>query len=311
MPDYDRVAILGSGAMGSMFGGRMAERGIDVTLLDVWDDHVQAINEDGLRLVSPEGTERTIDVPASTDPSSIEAVDLVVVFVKGTQTKTAMADAAALWETDPDVLTLQNGLGNPEIIAESVPSANVLAGVTGQGATLLGPGHVKHAGEWPTTIGAYFDASDERVAAIADLLRAGGFETDVTDDIHTDIWEKVCVNIGLTGPSALSRARVGTVAGTDPARRLVRAAVREVVDVAAAEGYDLRDDIVEYVIDVGEATAENKSSMLQDVEAGRETEIERLHGEVVRRGEVADVAVPVNRTIADLVRLAEHRMGHR
>jgi 2-dehydropantoate 2-reductase len=315
-----RVAVLGSGAMGSLYGGRLARSGVDVTLVDVRADHVEAVRADGLRIDVDDAaiTEEwgagdgsvSVDVAATTDPGSVPDVDLVVVFVKSTATATAVADAAETGLLEgAEVLTLQNGLGNPETIAEYVPEERVIAGVTSHGATLAGPGRVFHAGAGPTRIGRYFAGNDGRVATVADAFRAAGFETEVTDAVGDAIWEKVLVNLGINAPTALARVDNGALAATGPGRCLVEAVVTEAAAVASAAGADVREDAVEHVLAVAAATAENRSSMRQDVEAGRETEIERLHGAVVDRAERAGIDVPVTRTLADLVRLAESSGG--
>ena len=300
-----RVAVLGSGAMGSLYGGRLAESGVDVTLVDVRREHVETIRSDGLRISTGDGVE-TVGVEATTDPESVGPVELVVVFVKSTATATAMADAdeAGLHE-GADVLTLQNGLGNPETIAGYVPEERVIAGVTAHGATLEEPGHIFHAGRGPTRIGRYAADNGDRVAAVAGALRAAGFETEVTGDVEAAIWEKVLVNVGINAPTALARVTNGKLASTAPGRRVVEGAVAEAAEVARAEGHDVREDAVEHVLAVADETGENRSSMLQDVEARRRTEIERLHGAVVDRAERAGIDAPVNRTLAELVRLTE------
>jgi 2-dehydropantoate 2-reductase len=305
-----RVAVLGSGAMGSLYGGRLAASGYDVTLVDVWAEHVETIRDEGLRIRSTDG-EETVEVAATTDPGSVGPVDLVVVFVKGTATRTAMAEATepTLIDDHVDVLTLQNGLGNPETIAEFVPSERVIAGVTAHGATMVGPGRISHAGEGPTSIGRYFTENDDGVDRVASALCDAGFETTVTDDVRGAIWGKVLVNVGINAPTGLARVDNGALVATEPGRRLVEAAVTEAARVARHEGHDVRDGVVEHVLAVAEATGENRSSMRQDVEAGRATEIDRLHGAVVDRAEEAGIDVPVNRTLADLVRLAETGAG--
>lgn len=305
MPTDLRVAVIGSGAMGSLYGGRLAASGVEVTLVDIWTEHIETIREQGLRITSSDD-EETIDVAATTNPESIESVELVLLFVKSTATETAMADAA---ETgllnDADVLTLQNGLGNPETIAEFVPEKRVIAGVTSHGATMDGPGQIFHAGAGPTSIGRYFAENDDHVKRIARTLQDAGFETIVTDAVRDAIWEKVLVNIGINAPTALARVKNGTLATTAPGRRIVETAVMEAARVAHSEGHDIRQDIVDHVLAVAETTGGNRSSMRQDVEAGRKTEIEKLHGAVVARADRVDINAPVNRTLADLVRLAE------
>ncbi|MFC6962634.1 ketopantoate reductase family protein [Halocatena marina] len=298
------IAILGSGAMGSLFGGLLSADGHDVTLIDVWEKHVHTINESGLTITELNGTERTVDVPAVSDPDAAAPVDLVVVFVKSTDTKTALADAEPILDT-ADVLTLQNGLGNPETIAEFVSETQIIAGVTAHGSTLEAPGHISHAGVGSTSIGRYFDENDPTVEHIAEAFSRAGIDTEVTDDIRDAVWEKVLVNVGINASTALSRVQNGRLADTKPGTRLLQAAVTEAIAVARSEGRTVREDIVSHVKAVAEATGANTSSMRQDIEAGRQTEIERLNGEIVRLADQHDIEVPINRTMADLVRLAE------
>lgn len=298
------VAVIGSGAMGSLFGGHLAQAGVRVSFVDVWEAHVEAMNEEGLVIETPEGTERIQDVQATTSPASVGPVDLLLVFVKSIHTRQAVADAAPLLD-GTDVLTLQNGLGNPETLAEFVDESRVIAGVTAHGSTMVGPGHIRHAGRGPTTIGRYFVDNDDRVAAIAETFTGAGIETAVAADITDAVWEKVLVNVGINAATALARVRNERLVTAEPGRRLLGRAVREATAVAAAEGVAVRDDIVDHVLDIAERTGANRSSMRQDVEAGRRTEIETLNGEVVRRAEAHDIETPVNRTLADLVRLTE------
>lgn len=334
------IAVVGAGAMGSLFGGRLAA-GNDVTLVNRGAEHVAAINERGLIIVDDTGEDsvsgddddsstddrpsaadgvsvrtETVDVPATTNPADVGTVDLLVLFVKSHQTAAAMADAAPLIGPETAVLTLQNGLGNAETIAERVPEARVLAGVTTHGAIRETPGRVRHTGAGDTTLGRYFDGdetardeggrlADERLRAIADRFTAAGLPTEIVDDAPTLLWEKALVNAGINAPTALARVTNGQLSDTGPGRRLVERAVTEAATVARANGYDVREDAIDYALSVAERTAVNRSSMLQDVEAGRRTEVEALYGAVVERGERVDVDAPVNRTLADLVRLAE------
>jgi 2-dehydropantoate 2-reductase len=303
-----RFAVLGGGAMGSLFGGRLAADGADVTVVHRGADHVRAIRRDGLTVETPDGDARTVNLAATTDPDDPGDVDVVLVLVKSTDTREAVTGAASLLR-GADVLTLQNGLGNPEAIAEVVEEEAVLAGVTAQGATFLGPGRVRHAGRGPTRIGRYFAGDDGTVEAIADRFTAAGIKTAVADDVRVAVWEKVLVNVGVNAATALARVPNGHLADTDPGRRLLESAVSEAAAVARAEGRPVREDAVEHTIAIAEETAANHSSMRQDVERGRTTEIETINGAVVERAADHGIDVPVNRTLADLVRLAEAGYG--
>jgi 2-dehydropantoate 2-reductase len=298
------VAVLGSGAMGSLFGGRLAQAGMAVSFIDVWEEHVDALNDAGLVIETSDGTERVSDVRATTSPGSVGPVDLLLVFVKSIHTRDALVDATPLLD-GADVLTLQNGLGNPETLAEFVDESRVIAGVTAHGSTMVGPGHIRHAGSGQTTIGRYFVENDDRVTAIAERFAAAGIDTTVSSEITDAIWEKVLVNVGINAATALARVRNERLTTADPGQRLVDRAVSEAAAVADAEGIDIRTDIVDHVLEIADRTGSNRSSMRQDVEAGRTTEIETLNGAVVNRAEAHGIDTPVNRTLADLVRLAE------
>lgn len=299
------VVIIGSGAMGSLFGGRLAADEHDVTLVDTWEEHVRALNENGLVISTPDGTEQTIEVTAVTDPATIESIDVAIIFVKSIHTESALQDSAPILEDEVDVITVQNGLGNPETIAHYVPEEHVIAGTTAQGAILEGPGHITHAGQGPTLIGRYYGESDDKDYEIADQFTSAGIETEVTNTVKDIIWEKVLVNIGINAATALAKVQNGLIARTDSGRQIAKMAVSEAIVVAQAEGRSIRDDMVEYVMEVSESTAPNKSSMCQDLEAGRKTEIETLNAEIIRRAERHEISVPVNRTLTNLIRLAE------
>jgi 2-dehydropantoate 2-reductase len=304
------VAVLGAGAMGSLFGGLLAEAGTPVTLVGRSGEHVSAVAERGLRIEATDGEVRTVEVDATTDPAAVADADLVVVFVKSYDTESAMAGVADHLG-DADVLTLQNGLGNAETVAEYVPRERVLAGTTTHGAVREEPGVVRHAGVGDTRLGRYFEPTDDRAREVADLLSAAGVETEVVEHVRDVVWEKVLVNVGVNAATALAGVQNGVIAEARPGHRLVERAVGEAVRVAAAEGRTVPEDVVERVLAVARDTADNESSMRQDVEAGRRTEIDALNGAVVARAERHDLPAPVNRTLADLVRLAEVGAGVR
>jgi 2-dehydropantoate 2-reductase len=303
-----RIVVLGAGSLGSLFAGRLAASDADVTLLGRASEHFERVATAGLNLTRPDGTRQTVPVETSTDSQIVEDADVLVVCVKSYDTDAAMADVSAhLARTD--VLTLQNGLGNAETIAEYVPAERVVAGTTTHGATVESPGHVRQAGVGDTTIGRYFAPNDDRVDALASALTDAGIQTTVTDDPERAVWTKVLVNAGINATTALARVPNGALLEDDAGEHLLCRAVREGTEVARAEGVDVPEDVVERTRTVAEGTATNRSSMRQDVEAGRRTEIEALNGELARRAADHGIDAPVNETLADLVRLAEARDG--
>ena len=306
-----KIAVIGAGAMGSLFGAYLAKAGAAVTVVDVWPEHVAAIRGQGLTLSEAAGDE-VVRLDAALGTGGLEPVDLVILFVKSAATRFAALDAAALLRPGGRVLTLQNGLGNAEVIAEIVGAERVLAGTTAQGATLLGPGRVRHGGSGETHIGRLFGEVDEFCHEVAALLTNAGLPTVVEPDVRSLIWGKLIINTGINALTALLRLRNGQLAELDETRQLLALAVEEAVQVARAAGVLLPyANPVDKVLAVAAATGQNQSSMLQDVLRGSPTEIAVINGAIVREGERLGVATPVNRTLTLLVQALENRSCNR
>ena len=306
-----KMAVIGAGAMGSLFGAYLAKAGEAVTVVDIWPDHVAAIRSQGLVLGEETGDEVVrLDAVLGTD--GLAPVDLVILFVKATATRQAAIAAAALLGPGGRVLTLQNGLGNAEVIAETVGGENVLVGTTAQGATLLGPGRIRHGGRGETHIGRLSGDNDSFCAQVAAMLSKAGLPTVVEPDVRSLVWGKLVINTGINALTALLRLRNGQLAEQAETRRLLALAVEEAVLVARAAGVQLPyEDPVEKVLAVAVATGQNQSSMLQDVLRGSPTEIAVINGAIVREGERLGVATPVNRTLTLLVQALENQSGNR
>lgn len=291
--------------MGSLFGGMLVEAGHEVVLVARNRAHVEAVSSEGLQVTGVDGTERWIDVPVTAEPAEAGPADLLLVFVKSYDTAAAMAGADPLLASDPDVLTLQNGLGNAETIAEHVPEERVLAGTTAHGSIFVGPGHVRHTGVGSTVLGRYFVPNDRAVERVAGVFSEAGIRTEAIEAVPDAVWAKVLVNVGINAATGLARVHNGAMTDSEPGRRLLRRAVREAARVARAEGRDVGDDPVAETRAVAEATADNRSSMWQDLSTASRTEVDYINGAVVDLGERHGIDVPVNRTLTDLVRLAE------
>ena len=194
-----KVAVLGAGAMGCLFGGELAERGLEVTLIDVWQEHVDAINRDGLRVVGHRG-DRRVGVSATTDPATCGPVDVVLVHCKAASTVAAVSAArdAGLFDGATVAISFQNGLGNEETIAGVIGAGRVLGGVTAQGASIEGPGCIHSYADLPSQIGEMSGGVSDRVRAIADAFSKHGLETVASADIRHDIWKKLMVNVSVS-----------------------------------------------------------------------------------------------------------------
>ncbi|MFC1886352.1 ketopantoate reductase family protein [Thermodesulfobacteriota bacterium] len=297
-----KIAIIGAGAMGSLFGALLAESGTEVLLCDIWSDHVTAINQDGLQ-VEQEGKTRTVRIHATTDPDEIGHADLVMIFVKSTQTAQAAETAAGIAGPNGLLMTLQNGMGNADLISQCVDPSQVIAGTTSHGATVIGPGMIRHAGKGPTTIGSWLkaDSIPESVSEIADIFNRAGIEAKTVIDVRPVIWEKLLVNIGINAITALTGIKNGQIVNLDATRNLSRNAVEEARTVAAAQGVKTRSDAVSHVFQIAEATSANRSSMGQDVDHKRQTEIGAINGFIVNEANRLGLKAPVNKTLTALI----------
>lgn len=298
-----RFAVLGAGALGSVLAGTLAAEH-SVTLVGHESPHLGAIRDSGLTVERPNGSTESHRLDATQDHGAVSDADVLIVAVKAYDTVAAMDDVEP-YLGDVDVLTLQNGLGNAETIQTVVPPERVIAGTTTNGAYVGEPGVAHHTGWGETTIGRLWAENDERVGTLAAAFRSVGFETSVTADVGRAIWQKVLVNVGINPITALAGVQNGALVEVGPGRRLLEAAVREAEMVANQEGHEFERDPVAVTMDVARETADNWSSMRQDVERGSQTEIGALNGAIVELAEGHDLAVPVNNTLVDLVRLME------
>lgn len=297
-----RIVIVGAGAMGSLFGGLLSLAGEDVVLVDVWREHVDAINRNGLRIHGI-GGERVVRVRAATSHGEAGPADLLILFVKSYDTERAVRDSMPIITSRTTILTLQNGLGNVEKIGSIAGFEKVIAGVTMHGATLTKPGEVFHAGAGLTYIGEIGGGVSKRVEEIAGIFNRAGIETRVSSNILEMIWRKAIVNSAINAIGALTRLRNGELIAMPEIVEVMSQVVREGVEVAGRLGIRLSyEEMINSVLEVCRATANNKNSMLQDVERMRRTEIEAINGAIVKYGERLGVPTPVNRLLTILVR---------
>ncbi|MDT3436974.1 ketopantoate reductase family protein [Haloarcula sp. 1CSR25-25] len=291
------IVVVGAGSLGSLVGGLLA-RAHDVTLVGR-DPHVGTVSEDGLSVV---GTEQ-FRVHPSAQTTVPRRADLALVTVKAYDTAAVGADLA---DCALDAcLSLQNGMGNEERLAAEL-DCPVLAGTCSYGARLREPGTVAFTGRGEVVLG---DRNGGRSAVADDVgtaFRAAGIETTVATDMPTRLWEKLAVNAGINAVTALARVENGALADS-PADAIAADAARETAAVAREQDIDLSDErAVSLVERVVRDTAANHSSMYQDVSADQQTEIDAINGYVA---DTATVPVPVNETLAALVRTWERHRG--
>ncbi len=298
-----RIAILGGGgAMGGLFGGYLARAGNDVTLVDVSKEAVVAINTDGLSIEEKDGSKDVVKVAATDDPASVGTVDLIVNFVKCYHTEAAVRAAAPMIGGETAVLSLQNGWGNAPRIASIVGEDRVIVGLTYHGGMLLAPGKVKHPGTGMTFVGELSGGRSLRTERVAAAFGEAGIETTLSERIIDEVWKKLALNCCTLPTSAVMRFLAHELVAHDSAKSLMADILGEVVDVAKARGIGL-DYHERWAAITGllEKAIGGKASMLQDVEASRETEIEVINGAIVDAGRETGVATPVNQAMVRLV----------
>ena len=302
-----KIAVIGAGAMGSLFGAMLAGADNEVWLYDVWKEHVQTINQEGLS-IEREGRTRVVRLHATTEPDQIGMAELTIIFVKSTQTRAATLTAQQIAGSEGAVMTLQNGMGNADIIAEVFTPHRILAGTTSHGATMLGAGRIRHAGIGATTIGTWAATGQGRQLAtrFADFFSRAGIETEAVDEVRSVVWNKLLINIGINAITALSGIKNGQILDLEITRELSRIAVEEAMAVARARDIAIKEDAVGIVFKVAEATAVNRSSMGQDVDNNRTTEIAAINGFIVDEAKKLGIETPVNFALTALVQTLEN-----
>lgn len=303
-----RIAIVGCGAMGSVYAGLLAAAGNELLVVDPWQEHIEAIRRHGLRLEGASG-DRTVQVRAEMTAPGDE-MDLIVIAAKSTHVGEAATQAARLVGPNTVVLTIQNGLGSADLVAQAVGTDRLLVGIAQAfGASLRGPGHAHHEAMKALRFGPVGSLPFARAEAVARLWSAAGFNVEVVPDIVAMQWEKLICNVAYSGPCALSGLTVGQVMVDADLGAISRSAASEAFGVAVARGVSLTvTDPIEHVRAFGEAVADAKPSVLLDLEQGRPSEIEFINGAVPREAAYVGLTAPVNATITGLVN-ARARLG--
>jgi 2-dehydropantoate 2-reductase len=286
----DNILIIGTGALASLFAARLAQAGCDVIMLGTWKEGLDAIRENGIRLIDTRGNENQLSVQATADPRDCIGTRYALVLVKAWQTERAARQLKECLADDGLALTLQNGLGNRETLMQSLGLNRVALGVTTTGATLLGPGRVKAGGEGTVSI--------ERNPSLGPLevaLTSANFNIQLVDDALALIWGKLVINSAINPLTALLRVKNGEILERPTARAMMGQLARETAQVATAENIHLPFmDPVAAAEEVARKTAANQSSMLQDVLRGATTEVDAICGAVVHTAEKHKLSAPAN-----------------
>lgn len=298
-----KISVIGSGAMGSLFGGNLAIAGENVVLYDVYREHIDTVNKEGLSIEDAETGKITVVYPqASSDPESVKNSDVLLIFVKSTNTESVANQFKSFAASHTIVLTLQNGLGNDAILVKHFGIERTAIGVTSQGATFLGPGKIKHAGKGPTHI-TMADGNKTKLQDLAAALGRAGFETYISDEVTSLVWSKLIINVGINALTALLNVKNGQLLEYEDIKQVMADLVNEALIVVKKKGIQLiYDDPLAQVYEVARKTASNSSSMLQDFQKNHPTEIDFINGAVVNEAQKLGISVPVNETVTRIVR---------
>lgn len=306
------VAILGSGAMGCLFGAAFHRAGCAVTLVDVNTAHVDAINARGLELDTRAGVDLLpipARLPADAAKDNGDPFDLVVVFTKTFHTEAALAGLAHAIGPRTHLLSLQNGLGNDARLAGVVSDDRVMVGASMLPSDLVGPGKIRSHGEGYSRLYPAFGGNPAMAQQVADALTRGGLPAQLDPDIHAAIWSKAVFNAAMNPLCALTRRTPGFLGASEEARATIRAVVDEGVAAAHASGVMIDPAPIHALTRTSMTDhADHEASMLQDVKAGRRTEVDAINGAIVLAAEARGLAAPVTRTLWHLVKLEEAKL---
>lgn len=299
-----KIAILGAGAMGSAIGALLHKAGHQVTLIDVSRPAIEAIQSRGLIIQNKAGEQETVRVAITDQPASIGVVNLLLVFVKCYHTEAAVKSALPIVGPKTTVLSLQNGWGNGPRIAGILGQERVVLGVCYHSATVLAPGHVLHAGQGKTFMGELDGSDSPRLQQIVQTFNAAGIAVEPSGQVLKEIWSKLALNVATLPTSSSVRVTADHLLDTPEMQDLMKDLLREVVVVANAQGIPLDfDERWNAITGLLRKLAPNtKGSMLQDVEARRQTEIDVMCGAIIEAGTRLNIPTPCNRAMLGLIK---------
>jgi 2-dehydropantoate 2-reductase len=298
-----KIAVVGAGAMGSVYAAILGDAGNEVWAVDVWAEHVEAIRTRGLTVEGASGS-RTVQIEATCDPADVGACDLVVIATKALDVEAAAAAAQPLLGADTVVLPIQNGLGSADRIAAVLGDERVAIGVVGGfGASVVGPGHVHHNGWELVRLGERHGPATPRIRRIAKVWEEAGFRVQVYDDVDQLVWEKLICNVCFSATCAILERPIRDVLDDAAAWQVASSCAQEAYDVARAREIALSfDDPIAYARAFGEKIPDARPSMLLDVLAGRPCEIDVINGAIPAAAHAVGLAAPVNATVTALVK---------
>jgi 2-dehydropantoate 2-reductase len=299
------IVVMGAGAMGSLYGALMKEAGHDVVLVDVWQQHIDAINAAGLKLEVGEIT-KIIKIPAKRSREVTTPAELVILFTKNIHSEKALEEARGFIDSNTCVLTVQNGLGNIEKIQKYVPLDKIIVGVTNYPSDLVGPGHVRSKGTGKTQILSADGKIRPQLETIRQAIDEAGLHCVISQDVFAAIWEKVAFNAAMNSLCTVTGLTVGLMGATPQSHDLAIQIAKETIAVANKKGVPASEDaVLNMMEDAFKNHFNHMPSMLQDFLAKRTTEVEFINGAIAREAAQLGMATPVTAVLYQLVRALE------
>ncbi len=301
-----KIAVLGAGAMGSIYGGHLSLYN-DVYMIDKKQEIVEKINADGLKLF--ENDKDVVYRPeAMSDSKNLEEVDLVILFVKSLFSKAALEENRHIIGEHTYLMTLQNGAGYEDILSEFVPKERIIIGTTEDNGAVLDNAYVRRGGKGKTNIGMLVPDKEGMLQKVKESFDLCGFDTHIYDNIQQLIWDKLFTNVSLSALTGVLQVPIGFIASDEYAWNMTVILIKEALQVAKALGLTFdENEVIEKVRATSINSPDGKTSIYADLKAGRRTEVNTISGAVVRAGEKTGVDVPTHRMIVNMVHAMEDR----
>ncbi len=300
-----KIAVMGAGAVGGYFGGVLTKSGADITLI-ARGKHLEAMRKEGLRIKSYKG-DFIADVRAASNPKEVGPVELIIFTVKSYATEEATRLCSSMIQENTCILSLQNGIDNDEKIARESGWEKVIGGVAYIGVSVEEPGVIRHSAAGKIALGELNGRITCRIRKIAEMFSMAGIPCEISEDIIELKWKKLVWNAAFNALTTITRASVAEVLGDAKLMEIAAAAMHEVIEVAQKKGIHIDEAAIQDALTLSKNIGDFKTSMLQDFESGKKTEVEALNGIVVRKGREANVKTPVNQCLYSLVSFMEKR----
>jgi 2-dehydropantoate 2-reductase len=300
-----RIAVIGAGAMGSIYGGRLSLKN-EVFLVDTNKAVIDAINQNGLTL-EENGQDNKYSPQAVTSTEGLEPVDLIILFVKALYSRSALESNRHLISENTYLMTLQNGSGHEDILSDFAPVERIIIGTTEDNGAVLAPGHVRHGGKGNTNVGMLVEDSQRFLPRLKDAFDSCGFNVRIHENIQQLIWNKLFVNVAFSAVTGLLKCEMGFIAQCDYAMNLSKKLLHEAVIVAHALGLEADEEkLLDEIKSVSENSPNGVTSICADLRAGRKTEVDTISGSVVRAAKKCSVDVPYHEFIVNAIHAMEN-----